>query len=66
MEYKSFSEKKLLCILSAEAALQRCSEEKVFWKDAANLQENTHDEVWFQYSCSATLLKSHFGMSALL
>ena len=25
-----------------------CSEEKVFWKFAANVQENTHAEVWFQ------------------
>ena len=33
---------------SSEAAIQRCSYEKVFWKYAANLQENTHDEVWFQ------------------
>ena len=31
-----------------EAAFQRCSEEKVFWKNAASLQENTHPEVWFQ------------------
>ena len=31
-----------------EAAIQRCSYKKVFWKYAANLQENTHDEVWFQ------------------
>ena len=26
---------------ASEAALQRCSEEKVFWKYAANVQENT-------------------------
>ena len=32
----------------AEAALQRCSQEKVFWKYSANLQENTHAEVRFQ------------------
>ena len=31
-----------------EAVTQRCSYEKVFWKYAANLQENTHAEVWFQ------------------
>ena len=30
-----------------EAALQRCSQEKVFWKYTANLQENTYVEVWF-------------------
>ena len=28
-----------------EAAIQRWSQEKVFWKHAANLQENTHAEV---------------------
>ena len=28
-----------------EAATQRCSAEKMFWKYAANLQENTHAEV---------------------
>ena len=28
-----------------EAAIQRWSQEKVFWKYAANLQENTHAEV---------------------
>ena len=32
----------------AEAAIRRCSQEKVFWKYAANLQENAHVEVWFQ------------------
>ena len=31
-----------------DAGLERCSWEKVFWKYAANLQENTHAEVWFQ------------------
>ena len=30
-----------------EEALRRCSYEKVFRKYAANLQENTHAEVWF-------------------
>ena len=28
-----------------EAALQRCSQEKVFWKYVTNLQKNTHVEV---------------------
>ena len=28
-----------------EAAIQRCSYKKVFWKIAANSQENTHAEV---------------------
>ena len=39
---------KTLTILSSEAATQRCSYEKVFQKDAANLQGNTCAEVWFQ------------------
>ena len=43
-----------------EAAIQRCSQEKVFWKYAANLLENTHAEVWFQWSCKATLLKLYY------
>ena len=29
-----------------EAAIQRCSYKNVFWKYAANFQENTHVEVW--------------------
>ena len=37
---------------SSEAVLQRCSYEKVFWKYAANLQENIHTEVQFQQSCN--------------
>ena len=32
--------------LLKEASLQRCSQEKVYWKYTANLQENTHGEVW--------------------
>ena len=35
-------------VLNLEAALQRCYYEKVFWKYATNLQENTHAEVQFQ------------------
>ena len=31
-----------------EGATQRCSKENVFWKYAANIQENTHAEVWCQ------------------
>ena len=34
--------------LFTEAALQRYSQEQVFWKYAANLQENIHAAVWFQ------------------
>ena len=33
--------------LRSEVALQRFFNEKLFWKYAANLQENTHAEVWF-------------------
>ena len=33
----------------SEAATQRCSQEKVFWKYAANLLENTHAEVRFHF-----------------
>ena len=51
---------------TSEIATQRWSLEKVFWKQAANLQENTPSEEWFQQRCKATLLKSHFGMGVLL
>ena len=34
-------------MLYVEAAIQRCSWEKKFRKYAANLQQNTHAEVWF-------------------
>ena len=33
--------------IKTEAAIQRCSLKKIFWKYVANLQENTHAEVWF-------------------
>ena len=36
-----------------ESASQRCSQKKVFWKYAINLQEDTYAEVWFQWSCKA-------------
>ena len=32
----------------SEAVVRRCSVKKVFWKYAADLQENIHAEVWFQ------------------
>ena len=32
----------------SEAVTQRCYYEKVFWKYATNIQENTRTEVWFQ------------------
>ena len=31
-----------------QAATQKYSKEKVLWKYAANLQENTHAKVWFK------------------
>ena len=34
--------------LVTEAATQKCSYVKVFWKYAVNLQENTHAKVRFQ------------------
>ena len=34
----------------SEAATQRCSGEKMFWKYAACLQENTHAEVQFYWN----------------
>ena len=33
----------------SEAALQMRFDQKVFWKYAANLQENAHAEEWFQW-----------------
>ena len=38
----------------------------MFWKYVANLQKNTHAEVWFKWRCKATLLKLHFDMGVLL
>ena len=35
-------------LYASQAATKRCSKEKVFWKWAANLQENAHAEVQFQ------------------
>ena len=35
-------------LVFSEAAVQRCSQEKAFWKYVANLLENTHAEVWSQ------------------
>ena len=53
-------------IASTEAALQVSSYKGVFWKLAGNLHENNHVKRWFQESCFATLLKSHFDMGLLL
>ena len=33
------------CVPSQETFHQRCSYKKVFWKNAANLKENTHAEA---------------------
>ena len=38
----------LLFMRPAEAVLQRCSYEKVFWKYAANLQESNHSKLRLQ------------------
>ena len=43
-----------------EAVTQRCSYEKVLWKYAANLQENTHAEVRFQKSCYHQSVKESY------
>ena len=37
-----------IMVILSEAAVQKCSSEKVFWKYAANLQESTYVKVWFQ------------------
>ena len=42
LSLRIFQDKKLKL---TEAATQRCSQEKIFWKYAANLQENPHAEV---------------------
>ena len=34
-----------LVLINTEVALHRCSYKKLFWKYAANLQENTHAKV---------------------
>ena len=46
-EYEYISESGIDWITLAETTVQRCSHKKMFWKYAANLQENTHAEVWF-------------------
>ena len=51
---------------SLEAAVQRRSEEKVFWKYATILQENTHAEVRFQKSCFATVDLLHIFSTLFL
>ena len=34
--------------ITAEAVLHRYSYKNLFWNEVANLQDNTHAEVWFQ------------------
>ena len=57
-------------LFCSEPSLQRSSHKKAFWKSfwqyVANLQDNTHLEVWFQWSYFATILKSHFRMGVFL
>ena len=43
-----------------EAAHQKCSCEKVFWKDAANVQENSHAEIALRQGCSPVNLLNMF------
>ena len=38
----------------------------MFWKNAANLQENTHAEVWFQLSCEAVVFSRVFVLYQIL
>ena len=49
-------------LLCSEAALVRCSYEKLFWKYVANLQKNIQAKVWFLWSCFLSTWKSHFGI----
>ena len=51
--------------MNPEETLHRCSYNMLFRKYTANLHKNIHVKVRFSESCKATLLKSHFGMSAL-
>ena len=48
-EYKAEINEKIgmkwIKLLDTEAVGQRCSQEKVFWEYAVNLQENTYAEV---------------------
>ena len=39
---------KVLSIISYRSSRPEVFLKNVFWKYAANLQENTHAEVWFQ------------------
>ena len=69
--YYLFKSRKKLLKSAAENIYHKMSVQEqpprdVLRKYAVNLQENKHAEVWFQKSCLATLLKSHFGMGVLL
>ena len=54
--------------IPSETALHRYSYKKLFWKYAANLQENAHAEVWFieiklRHGCSLVNLLHTFRTS---
>ena len=61
-----FNNQSDISYLYSQAVVQRCSYGKVFWKYAANLEENILVKGQFQWSCKATLLKPHFDMDVLL
>ena len=45
------------CESMSEAAVQRCSYEKVFWKYETNLQENTHAEKWISIKLQSNFIE---------
>ena len=51
----------LYIMILTEAALHRCSNKKVFWKYAENLQENTHAEVIFKYMGGRSPVEKSYG-----
>ena len=44
----TFGVQETIKMLNFRGSHPEVSSEKAFWKYAANLQENTHAEVWFQ------------------
>ena len=58
--------KKLIQVIIEKLHGQEWFTQMVIWKYAANLLENNYAEVWYQQSCKANLLKSHFGMGVIL
>ena len=57
---ENFQGQTLWTFIYREAAVQTCSLKKVFWKYAANLQENTHAEVQMQSSFIEITLRQGF------